>query len=152
MRSMHGNSKTSAWCHINSNAMRALSCMDARRDETLRPNNSITDIRCKAQSVHGFLESTSCKSAARAKHAPDHKPALQHLFSSQHCAQSYQVLFSGKLIKKSQSKCWHPGNLTCTVVEVRRFRHRSCGTDQLSLHSSATHGKSQGTIADLLAT
>ena len=32
--------------------------------------------RCKAQSVHGFLERTSCTSTACAKHAPDHIQAF----------------------------------------------------------------------------
>ena len=102
MHSLHGNCKPQHDATTTAMQYEPSHAFVARRGETLRPNKSVSDIKCNAQSVHGLLESTSCKSAARAKHAPDHKKDLQHLFSSQQCAQSYQVLVSGRLTKKAK--------------------------------------------------
>ena len=69
---MHASDKTATWCYINFNAMRTVSCIDARQFRPLRPNNIICVIQCTAQSVHVCMKRRSCTSAACAEQAPGH--------------------------------------------------------------------------------
>ena len=69
---MHASDKTATWCYINFNAMRTVSCIDARQFRPLRANNEICDIQCRAQSLHVCMKRRSCTSAACAEQAPEH--------------------------------------------------------------------------------
>ena len=103
---MHASDKTATWCYINVNAMRTVSYIGARQFGSLRPNNIICVIQCRAQWLFWCMK----RRRANLKQVPSEHlgtfTIAQHSFSSQRSAQSYRVVCSGRLFRTDQSNRW----------------------------------------------